>query len=172
MVILGLFASVFLCGCDEQTEQPNEPAEPPAAEGPQKPAEPVTWILPLPPDSGLEKPRILTQEEKDIIIEIALDTPELEKILKTRKIKKIEFWWLGYPGWNYPHESVEKGIPPTSPPKQQAGYPENLAYYPAVTIHFIEDISPRNYTVGVDIVTKEVVYKTPGGVDIPRKKIN
>ena len=24
----------------------------------------------------------------------------------------------------------------------------------------------------IDIVTKEVVYKTPGGVDVPRKNIN
>lgn len=97
--------------------------------------------------------RWLTDEEKNTVIEIALNTPEVKAWLEKESTYKVGFSWeaIWEGGYRvFPYEAVEKGIPLYVPES------ELEVIYLNITIWFGE---PAEWiiSVGVDLDTKEVV---------------
>lgn len=138
---------------------------------------PVTGVLPAEhPTDFPENLRWLTEEEKEIAIEIALSTPAALEWRQKEGQYKASIGWIalipsssgeGYSGYRkFEYEIVEKGIPrgtvdvtpPGSPERiVSVGVPEDAEIYPDVTIVFGE---PAKWivSVAVDLKAGKVVY--------------
>jgi hypothetical protein len=111
----------------------------------------------LPPE-GMESLRVLTDNEKDRVMEIALNTPEALSQLEKESIYETELFWAAIV-WNNSQCSrltaLQLGdVEPT--PRMLQGIPESAVFYPMVFIQFGEP--PRwMVQIVVDLNSEKVV---------------
>jgi len=109
---------------------------------------------------GMKEFRRLTEEEKDKLVEIALDTPEAEKSLEKYDEYSVALFW-GYLNWRLKDGEYQAG---GSQLIQDAGFDENpfsenerddseLYYY---VILFFGEPSKESVTVAINPDNKEV----------------
>lgn len=156
-ISLILIATVFASGCSESPpEEYNEPPESPEEfENPRWFSDSMRW---------------LTDDEKDKVIEIALNTPEALRQQEGDSIYKTELGWIAIvwedsesaTWWALDYETVETGIP--------AYVPKSAVIYPRVLIHWGE---PEKWQVmvAVDLETEEAVLveENPARGEIARQ---
>jgi hypothetical protein len=119
------------------------------------------WTLPLPPSGG-EKPRILTEEEKNRVMDIASAVPQVVEAKQNKDVVNVDtryLWvgWNGHPdGVSYKdYEAVEKGA------SQSALSTMGDNCYPAVDFIFnsrFGEYGKAGFHVAVNLQTGEVVY--------------
>jgi len=130
-----LVVALLVGGCTEPA--PEERNEPPL------PSENARWF----PDSL----RWLTDDEKDRLIEIALNTPEALRQLEKESVYRTEVNWIAMNNstrWMLDYETVESGI--------SAHIPQSAVFFPPIRIRFGE---PERWQVmvAVDLDTEKVV---------------
>jgi hypothetical protein len=89
------------------------------------------WMFPLPP--GLPQPRLLTQDEKDVVMRLAGNAPELAA-QKYRGFYSTELMWFGYTGESSPYYQHTFGVYYSEFEKgtyQQGSLPPGQ-YYPGI----------------------------------------
>jgi len=181
-----LFISIliigFLLGCGRQAANTELTQDPPSTQGCSRPTAAgqafVREILDsleedrvLPPSGG-EQPRILTEAEKDRIMEIASSARQVMEVKRNPDIGKVEtyYQWVGRSnGTGYlNHKPIEDGIVDVSDKPN--------TYYPAVIFKFTPKFDKNSrcgIRVAVDLETGTVVYV--GGFNasemMPRKKL-
>jgi len=105
---------------------------------------------------GLDKPRYLTDDEKDTVVKIALGTPQGQKQLETASPYTTAVNWLAViwdgPNWSayYHVDSNWENDPNLN------NVPASAVYYPYVIIRFMEPASWQIATA-VDLNTGKVV---------------
>lgn len=173
-IFFPILVIVVLLGCGQQptnTELTEDSPEQKAAG-----REFVTEILDsleedrvrLPPSGG-QQPRILTEEEKDRIMEIASSAPQVIKVKQHPDVVSVDtyYLWIGRTnGTGFLHyKPIEDGI------KDVSEHPNT--YYPAVSFTFTSKFGEYGRCgihVAVDLETGTVVFV--GGFDaseLPRK---
>ena len=172
-LFLSILVIVFLLGCGRQptnTELTQDSPEQKAAgqEFVREILDSLEEDRVLPPSGG-EQPRILTEEEKDRIMEIASSAPQVMEVKRNPDVASVDtyYLWIGRTnGTGYlNHKPIEDGI------KNVSAHPNT--YYPAV--HFVFTSKFGEYgrcgiNVAVDLETGKVVYV--GGFNasaIPKK---
>ncbi|MBI2980379.1 MAG: hypothetical protein HYY41_06110 [Chloroflexi bacterium] len=117
------------------------------------------WTPPLPPGSG-QKPRALTKEEKDRVLEIASTVPKVLEVKQNKDIISVDtsYLWVGWNGHpdgesflNY--EPIEKGITNVSD--------KGDTWYPAADFLFhsrFGDYGKVGIKVAVNLETGKVVW--------------
>jgi len=105
---------------------------------------------------GLDAPRQLTDDEKGRVIEIALNTPEVQKQMETKAHYTAEVNWLAvvWDGsqWSaYYHIDAEWETDPNL-----INVPDSAIFYPYVLIHFMEPAAWQVATA-VDLDKGEIV---------------
>jgi hypothetical protein len=120
------------------------------------------WIPPLPPSGG-EKPRILTREEKDRVMDIASAVPQVIEAKRNKDVVGVvtQYLWVGWNG--HPdgvsylgYEAVEKG---TVSQSALSAMGDNC--YPAVDFIFSSrfgEYGKAGIHVAVNLQTGKVVY--------------
>jgi len=174
-LFLCILVIIFLLGCGEQptnTELTQDSPEQKAAgqEFVREILDSLEEDRVLPPSGG-EQPRILTEEEKDRIMEIASSAPQVMEVKQNPDVVSVDTYYLwigGTSGTGYlHHKPIEDGL------KDVSGYPS--AYYSAVAFIFTSKFGEYGRCgihVAVAPVTGEVVFV--GGFDaseIPNKKL-
>ncbi|UCG54569.1 MAG: hypothetical protein JSV32_08350 [Dehalococcoidia bacterium] len=105
---------------------------------------------------GLDKPRYLTEDEKGRVIEIAFNTPAVQRQLETKAQYTTEINWLAIT-WNgsewsaYYHIDAEWETAPNP-----NVVPDFALFYPYALIHFMEPASSQ-VAVAVDLEEGKVV---------------
>jgi len=105
---------------------------------------------------GLNRPRQLTDDEKAEVIEIALNTPEVQQKLETKSHYTTEINWLAVT-WNGSKWSAYYHVDSNweNDPNLK-NVPGSAAFYPYVLIHFMEPAAWQIATA-VDLDTGKVV---------------
>jgi hypothetical protein len=89
---------------------------------------------------GMESPRVLTDNEKDRVVEIALNTSEALSELEKESIYETEIGWAAIVWGNSQYSQwyvLQLGdVVPTT--RMLQGIPESAVYYPHVLIQFGE----------------------------------
>ena len=117
------------------------------------------WVPPLPPSGG-EKPRILTEEEKDRVLTIASAFPKVVEAKRNKDVVNVEtqYVWIGWNGnsngaSHLMHGAVENGTANLSN--------KSDTWYPAIKFIFnskFGDIGRAGINVAVNLETGKVVY--------------
>lgn len=123
--ILLVVLALSLSGCSKNVVTP----EPISSPSPY----PTVWAKGSPPPSGIggwQQPKALTEDEKDRVVQIAVNSPEASDWLQGRTDYRVApiNWYAIKPGtwWALEYQIVEDGIP---------GYISPYAlWYPGVTI--------------------------------------
>jgi len=144
---------------------------------PQPSPQPVSGVLPGEhPTDFPENLKWLTDEEKDKLIEIALNTPKAKECLEKESEYTTRISWIaltpsstgkGYSGYQiFDYEIVTKGIPrgrvdvtPEGSPEKvvSVGVPEEAEIYPCVHIHFAEP-SALVVMTAINLDTEKTMY--------------
>ena len=135
-LLVALALLVGGCTGPPPEERASPPANPEALENPRWFSDSLRW---------------LTDDEKDRLIEIALNTPEALRQLEKESLYKTEVNWMAMNNstwWKLDYEAVESGIP--------AYIPQSAVFYSHVLIRFGE---PERWQVmvAVDLDTEKVV---------------
>lgn len=180
-LLLSILIIVFLLGCGQQPANTESTQDSPLTQSSRGPTAAgqafVREILDsleedreLPPSGG-EQPRILTEAEKDRIMEIASSAPQVMEVMRNPGVGKVDtcyLWMYRSNGAGYlMHKPIEDGIVDVS------DKPNNC--YPAVSFKFTSKFDEKSrcgITVAVDLETGKVVFV--GGsnaTEMPRKKL-
>ena len=120
---------------------------------------------PLP--QGMEQPEHLSDDEWDIVLEIARTDLKVAEQIENNNIKGDQRYWVGYaggPGFSaYPDSAVISG---------SAHPDEDSWYYPAMWFDFQKVTDRHGQLVGVALASERVVLSRPLGPvnEIPLKK--
>ncbi|MFC1870631.1 hypothetical protein ACFLYE_05145 [Chloroflexota bacterium] len=107
---------------------------------------------------GWESPRELTNNEKDRIVEIALNTPEVLKQLETNKqYKTSDVDWIAIVWDNSQWSAYWRIRPEWETDPNYNLVPESAVFYPAVTV-ILGDPEVWQITVAVDLDTEKSVF--------------
>ena len=117
------------------------------------------WVPPLPPEGG-QKPRILTEEEKDRVLAIASSFPQVTEAMMNKDVAYGETWYI-WIGWNgsqnghshLMHGAVENGTANLSNRSDR--------WYPGIKFIFNSiygDLGRAGIHVAVNLETEEVVH--------------
>jgi len=180
-LLLSILIIVFLLGCGQQPANTESTQDSPSTQGARGPTRAgqgfVREILDsleedrvLPPSGG-EQPRILTEAEKDRIMEIASSVPQVMEVMRNPDLASVDtsyLWIYRSNGAGYlQHKPIEDGKVDVS------DHPNT--YYPAVRFTFpvsFDEKSRCGIKVAVDLETGKVVFV--GGfnaTEMPRKKL-
>ena len=117
------------------------------------------WVPPLPPSGG-EKPRILTEEEKDRVLTIASAFPKVVEAKRNKDVVNVEtqYVWIGWNGnsngaSHLMHGAVENGTANLSN--------KSDTWYPAVKFIFTSKFGKcgiAGINVAVNLETGKVMY--------------
>ena len=181
-LFLPILAIVFLLGCSGQTTDIAIPQESPEqkAAGQEFKREILDllqghrgWMPPLPPAGG-QKPRILTEEEKNRILEVANSVPQVIEANRHPDVVSVETWylWVGWIGHANGVAYVNYG-PIESGTKDLSKHED--AWFPAVKFIFNSKFGVYGrcgYKIAVNLETGKVV-RIGGfsGTPIPRKEL-
>ncbi len=120
------------------------------------------WTPPLPPSGG-EKPRILTKEEKDRVLDIASAVPQVVEAKRNKDVVSVDtqYLWVGWNGHSdgvsyLNYEAVEKGTV-----SQSALSSMGDKCYPAVDFLFnsrFGEYGKAGIHIAVNLETGKVVY--------------
>jgi len=107
---------------------------------------------------GWQSPRELTDSEKDRIVKIALNTPEVLKQLETNKQYKMrDVDWIAIVWDNSQWSAYWRILPEWETDPNYSLVLESALFYPAVTISF-GDPEDWQITVAVDLDTEKSVF--------------
>jgi len=180
-IFLPILVIVFLLGCSQQPTDTGFPQDSPEqkAAGWEFKKEILHlpghtgWMPPWPPAGG-QKPRILTKEEKNRILEIASSVPQIIEAKRHPDVGDVETWyiwveWIGRSGGvgYLNHAPIESGI------KDLSKYEDT--WFPGVQFVFNSRFGVYGrcgYKIAVNLETGKVVYvRGFSGTPIPRKEL-
>lgn len=120
------------------------------------------WIPPLPP--GLNQPRMLTNEEWEMVDKIANQDQEVSKQRQKDNVHNLIHCWVGYAGGPgvYSHTELEIN-------SGKVESPIGHWYYPAIKYVYISRTDRNAQLVGVNLSTKQIVLTEGVGFEAPRK---
>ena len=123
VISLMFFLAMTMVGCNEPVAAPTSPS--------------ISEVTSDGYPKGMEKPRLLTEEEKAKVIEIALNTPEAQEAKEKYGVYKTGLGWVaimknesgGTSSWGFDYEMVDN-IPDM--------IPKDARFYSRVEIYFGE----------------------------------